>query len=148
MPRRRRRVIRLHISFTGCLMRLNLKTIDHFVLTVLSIKTTCDFYAKVLGMNVFFARDGRVSLHFGSRKINLHKKNSDITPKAHNPLSGSGDFCLIVSNPIEQVVKHLQSKGMEIIYGFVKRTGATGVIDSVYIRDPDNNLIEISVYRD
>lgn len=129
-------------------MRLNLKTIDHFVLTVVSIKTSCDFYAKVLGMKVFFARDGRVSLHFGSQKINLHKKNSDITPKAHRPVPGSGDFCLIVSNPIEQVVKHLQSKGIEIVDGIAARTGAKGAINSVYIRDPDNNLIEISVYRD
>ena len=129
-------------------MRLNLKTIDHFVLTVVSIKTTCDFYSKALGMKVFFSLDGRDSLHFGSQKINLYEKNSEITLKAHSPLPGSGHFCLIVTNPIEQVVKYFQSKGIEIIYGIATRTGATGTIDSVYIRDPDRNLIEISTYRD
>lgn len=120
--------------------------VDHFVLTVASIDATCEFYSEVLGMEVVEFAGGRKALSFGVQKINLHQRGKEFEPKALTPTPGSGDFCLISAVPIEQVVAHLESCGVEIEEGIVPRTGATGPIKSVYLRDPDQNLVEISEY--
>ncbi|HEX7810376.1 MAG TPA: VOC family protein [Burkholderiales bacterium] len=125
-------------------MRIN--RLDHFVLTVASIETACEFYSRVLGMEVRTFAEGRKSLHFGTSKINLHQAGHEFEPKAERPTSGSADVCLIAATPLDQVVMHLRATGVAIIEGPVKRTGATGTINSVYFRDPDGNLIEVSNY--
>ena len=118
--------------------------LDHFVLTVASIERTCDFYARVLGMEVMTFGSGRKALGFGRQKINLHETGREFEPKAHKPTPGSADFCLITDSPSEDVVRHLNQLDVPIEEGPVPRTGASGPIISVYIRDPDRNLIEIS----
>jgi catechol 2,3-dioxygenase-like lactoylglutathione lyase family enzyme len=125
---------------------IRINRLDHFVLTVASIEATCDFYSRVLGMEVRTFAEGRKSLHFGVSKINLHQSGSEFEPKAAKPMPGSADVCLIADTPMEQVVAHLRECGVTIIEGLVRRTGATGTIDSVYFRDPDGNLIEVSNY--
>ncbi|MBP2291510.1 VOC family protein [Azospirillum rugosum] len=118
--------------------------IDHFVLTVASIDRTCDFYQRVLGMGVVTFGAGRKALTFGGQKINLHEVGKEFEPKARRPTAGSGDFCLITETPLEEVVAHITAQGVAIEEGPVPRTGATGPIRSVYVRDPDGNLVEVS----
>ena len=125
---------------------LSIDRIDHFVLTVASIEATCRFYETVLGMEVETFGEGRVALRFANQKINLHEAGKEFEPKAKTPMPGSGDFCLITETPIEQVVDHLQTVDVDIENGPVRRTGATGAIMSVYFRDPDGNLVEVSNY--
>ncbi len=120
--------------------------IDHFVLTVRDIEATCDFYSRVLGMEIE-EFEGRRALEFGRQKINLHEAGNEFEPKAEEPTPGSGDFCLITDVPLERVVEHLASCGVELVEGPVARTGAVGRIESVYFRDPDGNLVEVSNYR-
>jgi catechol 2,3-dioxygenase-like lactoylglutathione lyase family enzyme len=122
--------------------------LDHLVLTVKSIQHTCQFYATALGMDVLEFGQGRVALIFGNQKINLHEKGKEYEPKAHKPTPGSADLCFITAMEIEEVIKHLHSCGIKIVEGPVERTGARGPIISVYVRDPDQNLIEISNYGD
>ena len=121
--------------------------IDHIVLTVQNIEKTVEFYTNVLGMNVVEFSQGRKALTFGNQKINLHQKGKEFEPKAHIPTSGSIDLCLIASTDIRQVKEELKDKGIEIIQDIVERTGAIGNIKSIYIRDPDKNLIELSNYE-
>jgi catechol 2,3-dioxygenase-like lactoylglutathione lyase family enzyme len=125
-------------------MLLKIDRIDHLVLTVGNIEVTCDFYSRVLGMEVITFGPGRKALRFGSQKINLHQAGQEFEPKALAPTPGSADLCLVTTVPLEQVIVHLGQCEVEIIEGPVSRTGATGAIESVYIRDPDGNLIEIS----
>ena len=125
---------------------ISINRLDHFVLTVASIEVTCKFYAKVLGMTVETFGEGRRALRFGGQKINLHERGKEFEPRAENPTSGSGDFCLITDVPIDEVVTHLNTCNVPVEEGPVKRTGATGKLISVYFRDPDNNLVEISNY--
>ncbi len=125
---------------------MQIKNIDHFVLTVASIDKTCSFYEKSLGMKVEIFGAGRKALTFGNQKINLHEVGKEFEPKAQYPTSGAGDFCLITETPIKDVVTHLSEYRIPIESGPVARTGANGKIMSIYIRDPDNNLIEISNY--
>ena len=120
--------------------------LDHLVLTVGNFAATCEFYATALGMDIVTFGSGRQALLFGSQKINLHETGKEFEPKAHRPTPGSADLCFITNLPIVDVVMHLQRHDIRIIEGPVKRTGAVGVIESVYIRDPDLNLIEISHY--
>lgn len=122
--------------------------IDHFVLTVASIESTCEFYASNLGMSVETFGEGRKALRFGDQKINLHEAGKEFEPKAKAPMAGSGDFCLITNDDLEAVISHLKENGVQIEEGPVSRTGAKGSITSVYIRDPDDNLVEISKYAD
>ncbi len=126
--------------------RFAIARIDHFVLTVASIDRTCDFYQRVLGMGVVTFGAGRKALSFGGQKINLHEVGKEFEPKAQRPTAGSGDFCLITETPLEDVVAHITAQGVEIEEGPVPRTGATGPIRSVYFRDPDGNLVEVSNY--
>ncbi len=126
---------------------LRIDRIDHFVLTVRDIDATCDFYARVLGMEVVTFAGGRKALVFGAQKINLHPAGREYEPKADRPTPGSGDFCLIAAVPLDDVVAHLRACGVAIEQGPVDRTGATGPIRSVYFRDPDRNLVEVSTYE-
>jgi catechol 2,3-dioxygenase-like lactoylglutathione lyase family enzyme len=119
--------------------------IDHIVLTVKDIDATCRFYERVLGMRRV-AFEGRVALAFGGQKINLHLARREFEPKAAHPTPGSGDFCLITETPLAAVIEHLTSCHVAIEKGPAPRTGATGPILSVYFRDPDDNLIEVSNY--
>ena len=125
-------------------------SLDHLVLTVRDIPASCAFYRKVLGMDVVTFRpvDGveRTALAFGCQKINLHPAGNEYDPKATTPMPGSGDLCFIAAEPIDDVIAHLNAEGVEIIEGPGERTGATGPINSVYFRDPDGNLIEVSNY--
>ncbi len=123
---------------------MEIETIDHFVLTVSSIEDTCAFYTKALNMSVIRFGEGRVALGFGQHKINLHEAGLEFDPKATHPTPGSGDFCLVTQTPITDVVDHLTAAGVAIEEGPVSRTGAVGALQSVYIRDPDGNLVEIA----
>lgn len=125
---------------------MKLDRIDHFVLTVHDVKATCDFYSRVLGIEVEDFEGGRRALNFGWQKINLHQAGAEFEPKAGKPTPGSGDFCLITDAPLERIVEHVQSCGVEIIEGPILRTGAVGRLESIYLRDPDGNLVEVSNY--
>ncbi len=125
---------------------MQIDSIDHFVLTVRDIEATCEFYARVLGMQVVTFAGGRKALQFGQQKINLHEAGKEFEPRAMSPTPGSGDFCLITQTPLAEVIVHIRSCGIEIVQGPVHKTGATGSIESVYLRDPDGNLVEISNY--
>lgn len=125
---------------------MKIDRLDHFVLTVADIDATCDFYARVLGMEVVVFGEGRKALSFGIQKINLHHHQHEFEPKARRPTPGSGDFCLITSMPLAQVIEHIRQCGVVIEEGPVRRTGARGPIESVYFRDPDHNLVEVSNY--
>lgn len=118
--------------------------LDHLVLTTTDEKACIDFYVGLLGMTVVSFGEGRKALSFGQQKINLHVKGSEFEPKAHLPVPGSLDLCFIADRPLDDVISTLQTKGANIIEGPVYRTGAMGPIRSIYLRDPDLNLIEIS----
>ncbi len=125
---------------------MKIDRLDHLVLTVRDIGATCDFYARVLEMEVVAFGAGRKALQFGRQKINLHERGKEFDPKAASPTPGSGDLCFITEVPLPQVMDHIRSCGVEILEGPVRRTGAVGPIESIYIRDPDGNLIEVSNY--
>jgi catechol 2,3-dioxygenase-like lactoylglutathione lyase family enzyme len=120
--------------------------LDHLVLTVKDIEASVFFYTRVLGMTETTFADGRKALAFGSSKINLHQAGHEFEPKAAAPTPGSGDLCLIVDDDLDTVQAQLAAAGVMVEIGPVKRTGAVGEIISVYIRDPDQNLIELSNY--
>lgn len=119
--------------------------LDHLVLTVQNIDRTCEFYSQVLGMKVITFGAGRKALKFGNQKINLHQAGKEFEPKAAQPTPGSADLCFLTQTPLEEVISHLESCSVEILDGPVQRTGAIGLIMSVYIRDLDKNLVEIAV---
>lgn len=125
---------------------IHISRLDHLVLTVRNVNTTCDFYSQVLGMEVITFGEGRKALHFGQQKINLHEVGKEFEPKAKAPMSGSADLCFITDVPLSEVIVHLDGCGIPVEEGPVQRTGALAPITSVYIRDPDGNLIEISNY--
>jgi catechol 2,3-dioxygenase-like lactoylglutathione lyase family enzyme len=127
--------------------RLRIDRIDHVVLTVADIERTCEFYSDVLGMKVVDFDGGRKALWFGAQKINLHEAGSEFEPKAESPGPGTADLCFVARGPLEDVVSHLMSRDIEILHGPVKKEGALGTMKSVYLRDPDGNLIEVSSYR-
>ncbi|XP_078721050.1 glyoxalase domain-containing protein 5 isoform X1 [Lampetra fluviatilis] len=120
--------------------------LDHLVLTVRSLEHTIAFYTRVLGMHEVTFKGGRKALGFGKHKFNLHEAGNEFEPKARLPTPGSIDLCLITHAPIGSVVRHLQECNVPVEEGPVMRTGATGPIVSVYFRDPDHNLIEVSNY--
>ena len=124
---------------------MTIKQIDHLVLTVANIEATCKFYESVLGMRVKKSLAGRVSLNFGSQKLNLHQKGHEFEPKAKLPTPGAIDICFMVNEPVEEVKTELEHKNIQT-EGIFERTGARGKIRSVYFRDPDQNLIEVSNY--
>ena len=123
---------------------MRIERLDHLVLTVADLEVTRDFYVRVLGMQAVSFAGGRTALAFGQQKINLHPHGREFEPKAARPTPGSADLCFIVATPLEQVIAHLQACGVPVEEGPVMRSGATGAIRSVYLRDPDHNLIELS----
>lgn len=120
--------------------------IDHFVLTVRSVEAACDFYQRVLGMRRLDEPSRPTALLFGSQKINLHEVGRTFEPKAKTPTPGSGDFCLVAAVPLADIRASLEANGVAIEVGPVERTGARGRMMSVYFRDPDDNLVEVSEY--
>ncbi|MFD9890479.1 VOC family protein [Amycolatopsis sp. NPDC059027] len=126
---------------------MRIDRLDHLVLTVADLQATIDFYTRALGMEVVTFRGGRKALTFGTSKINLHEAGHEFEPKAARPTPGSADLCFVAADPLDQVVTAFEEHGIAIEEGPVERTGATGPILSVYVRDPDGNLIEISNYR-
>lgn len=127
---------------------MRMSGVDHFVLTVRDVKATCDFYSRVLGVEVEAPEGEPTALKFGRQKINVHQAGNEFEPKSKEPTPGSGDFCLITEVPLERVVEHLTSCGVELVEGPIARIGALGRIESVYFRDPDGNLVEVSNYRE
>ncbi len=118
--------------------------LDHLVLTVASIDDSITFYTRVLGMTEVTFGAGRKALSFGRQKINLHEAGREFDPKADHPTPGSADLCFLTDRPLADVRAHLVACGVVVEEGPVDRTGAEGPIRSVYIRDPDGNLIEIA----
>ncbi|MFK4049960.1 VOC family protein [Acinetobacter venetianus] len=125
---------------------MKISHLDHLVLTVANIETTCQFYQSALNFEVITFGDNRKALKFGTQKINLHQTGKEFEPKAHQPTAGSADLCFIAETALEDVIAHLHTLNIEIDEGPIERTGATGKILSIYLRDPDQNLIEISNY--
>jgi catechol 2,3-dioxygenase-like lactoylglutathione lyase family enzyme len=123
---------------------MRIEMLDHLVLTVADIGLTRDFYERVLGMEPVVFGEGRHALAFGAQKINLHEAGQEFEPKASVPTPGSADLCFLTNASVAEVVEHLEANSVEIIEGPVRRTGATGPITSVYFRDPDGNLLEVS----
>jgi len=125
---------------------MHIDRLDHLVLTVADIERTCAFYTRALGMEVVQFGEGRTALKFGRQKINLHPADNIPGLVADKPTPGSGDLCFITSVPLAEVVAHLAECRVPIVAGPGTRAGAIGTIQSIYIRDPDQNLIEISNY--
>jgi len=127
---------------------VKVRSIDHLVLTVKNIDETVHFYQTVLGMEKLVFDNGRSALGFGNQKINLHQAGKEFEPKAHNAVPGSADLCFVTDVELGLAIEHVKSFGVEIIEGPVTRIGAMGPMLSFYFRDPDMNLIEVSIYRD
>jgi catechol 2,3-dioxygenase-like lactoylglutathione lyase family enzyme len=126
---------------------MNIDRIDHFVLTVSSIEATCDFYTRVLGMTVVHfgtPQKPRIALAFGGQKINLHRLDNIPDRNVLKPTPGSADFCLTTQTPLDDIIAALAELNVPIVEGPVARTGARAAIRSIYIRDPDLNLVEIA----
>jgi catechol 2,3-dioxygenase-like lactoylglutathione lyase family enzyme len=119
-------------------------SIDHVVLTVHSIERTCAFYADVLGIESVTFGDGRRALQVGRQKINLHEAGHEFEPKALSPTPGSGDLCFVTGESLAHVIARLELVNVPIEEGPVGRTGAVGPLQSIYVRDPDGNLVEIA----
>ncbi|CAM3927315.1 VOC family protein [Arcobacter cloacae] len=126
---------------------IKVNRLDHLVLTVKDIDKTVDFYTKVLGMEKEIFKENRVALKFANQKINLHKLGNEFEPKAFNVKSGSADLCFIIDIPLIEAKNYIELLGIKIEEGIVSRTGAMGEIESIYLRDPDKNLIELSNYK-
>ena len=127
---------------------MQVEKLDHLVLTVQDIEKTCDFYSKVLGMKIIAFGGGRRAMDFGAGKINLHQAGKEFEPKALKPTPGSADLCFITRAPLTEMLENIRGYGLKVIEGPVERSGAKGPILSIYLRDPDGNLIEISNHVD
>jgi catechol 2,3-dioxygenase-like lactoylglutathione lyase family enzyme len=123
-----------------------IESLDHLVLTVKDIEATCRFYQRVLAMEVVTFRQRRKALRFGQQKINLHQYQAETNPAlvAVHVTPGAGDLCFLTKTPVADVIAHLRECGVEIEAGPVERTGAVSPLLSVYFRDPDGNLLEVS----
>ena len=125
---------------------MKIDRIDHIVITAHDVDRTIEFYSKVMGMEPITFAEGRRGLAFGRQKINLHQSGREYEPKALKPTPGSMDLCFITETPLEDVIANLKSHGVVVAQGPVEKTGALGPMMSVYFRDPDGNLIEVSNY--
>ena len=123
---------------------MRLSALDHLVLTVRNIERTLAFYSDVLGMEIISFAGDRKALRFGDQKINLHQQGNEFEPKADKPTPGSADLCFLTDTPVAELIRHLQQLGVDVIEGPVERTGACGPILSIYLRDPDENLLELA----
>ncbi|MEM7073369.1 MAG: VOC family protein [Pseudomonadota bacterium] len=119
-------------------------SIDHFVLTVSDPEASLAFYQRALGVKRIDFAQGRIAIGLGNQKINLHQAGQELLPHAKEPRPGSADFCLITTQKLEPLIQHLTDEGIPVLQGPVLRTGAKGPIESIYIRDPDGNLVELS----
>jgi catechol 2,3-dioxygenase-like lactoylglutathione lyase family enzyme len=122
---------------------MRIRSLDHLVLTVTDIASTVRFYES-LGMRKEVFGDGRLALRFGDQKLNLHEAGAEFTPHAADPAPGSADLCFLVADDLDQVAKLLSERGIPVELGPVARTGATSALVSLYVRDPDGNLVELS----
>ncbi|MFP6757685.1 MAG: VOC family protein [Alphaproteobacteria bacterium] len=127
---------------------MNITGLDHIVFTVRDMERSCDFYRRILGMEVVTFGDDRRALTFGDQKINLHQAGNEITPNARAAAPGTADVCFVTDTPIDDVLATLAEFLVEIERGPMPQTGARGAMTSVYFRDPDENLIEIARYDD
>jgi catechol 2,3-dioxygenase-like lactoylglutathione lyase family enzyme len=127
---------------------MNVTRLDHLVLTVADLEATCQFYSTILGMEQVEFGEGRLALRFGEQKLNLHEAGNEYKPNAADAAPGTQDLCFITTTPLEAFVEHLRDHDVEPELGIVERTGAVGPIRSVYLRDPDGNLIEVSNYQE
>lgn len=127
-------------------MPISITNLDHLVITVKDLSKTMRFYGDILGMKIVQFGQDRIAFHFGNQKINIHELNSELEPKAINSNVGTADLCFITSTSILRVMKILKENNIDIIEGPVEKVGALGKINSIYIRDPDSNLIELSNY--
>lgn len=125
---------------------MHITALDHLVLTVADLERSIDFYTRILGMTAITFGDNRQALAFGQQKINLHQRGAEIAPHATHPTCGSADLCLLTDTPLEQVLAELAQHGITPISDIVPRSGAQGAIQSIYLHDPDGNLLEISTY--
>ncbi len=125
---------------------MQIDRLDHLVLTVADIDTTIDFYTRVLGLRAETFGGGRRALVFGRQKVNLHEVGREFSPRAARATPGSADFCLVTETPLAQVHEELAAHGVPVEVGPVRKEGALGPMHSVYVRDPDANLVEIAVY--
>ncbi len=126
-------------------MAITMDSLDHLVLTVTNIDVTVDFYTEVLGMELTTV-EGRKALAFGEQMIKLQQRGHEVNPKAAHPTCGAGDICFITSTPLDEVIRNLNEQKVHIEEGPVERNGAMGKMRSIYLRDPDRNLLEISNY--
>ena len=124
-----------------------IESIDHFVITVADLEATLSFYERTLGCKRVATPGAPSALRFGSQKINVHEMARTFSPKAKRPTPGAADFCLVASRPLDEVKTHIERQGIAIEIGPVQRIGARGEMTSIYFRDPDGNLIEVSSYR-
>ncbi len=122
--------------------------LDHLVLTVASVGISVRFYRDVLGLEEITFGNGRKAVRCGSQKINFHQAGAEVVPHAAFPVCGSGDICLVYGGELEKMVARLMRADVVIEHGPVERTGANGPIRSIYVRDPDGNLVELSVYHE
>ncbi|WP_245595652.1 VOC family protein [Hydrogenovibrio kuenenii] len=125
-------------------MAIQIQQLDHLVLTVSNLEASLAFYRDILGFEAVEFAKGRFALHFGNQKINLHQTSDNILPRAKLPTPGSADLCFLSQTPMQQIIDTLAANQVKIIEGPIERTGAQGKILSVYIHDPDDNLIEIA----
>lgn len=128
-------------------MAIKIDSLDHLVLTVRDLEATCRFYERVLGMERRSFGDGRTALHFGRQKLNLHEADRPIDPNVRHATPGSADLCFLTETPMAEVVSSLAAAGVAVITGPGERAGAVGRLESVYVYDPDENLIEIANLR-
>jgi catechol 2,3-dioxygenase-like lactoylglutathione lyase family enzyme len=126
---------------------VRITSLDHLVLTVRDLDATVRFYVEGLGMELREFEEGRKALHFGAQKINLHLSGREFEPKAAIPMPGSADLCFLTDSPLAEVVRQLEADGYRVIEGPVARAGAQGPMLSIYLRDPDGNLVEIANRR-
>jgi catechol 2,3-dioxygenase-like lactoylglutathione lyase family enzyme len=127
-------------------MPIAIDSIDHIVITAFDLERTIDFYTRVMGMEAITFAGGRRGLAFGGQKINLHQAGREFEPKALKPTPGAMDLCFVTRTPLVEVAAQLKASGVAIAQGPVPKTGALGPMMSVYFRDPDGNLIEVSNY--
>ena len=126
---------------------MKINRFDHLVITTQDLEKCLHFYVDILNMELD-DRNNRYAVKFGNQKINIHRKKAEFLPAAQNVTYGSQDLCLIADGNIEEIKAEIEAKGYPIELGIVQRTGACGPIDSIYLRDPDGNLVEISVYKE
>jgi catechol 2,3-dioxygenase-like lactoylglutathione lyase family enzyme len=126
---------------------MRVESLDHLVLTVRDVGATVDFYGGVLGMDVQTFGEGRTALRFGTQRIHVHELGAGLTPVAAAPTPGSADLCFLSATPMDAMLEQLQAFGVDVVEGPTDRVGAAGNLLSVYVRDPDGNLVEISNVR-